>query len=153
MPRYFLDTSALVKNYHVEAGTQEVQRLVTGPGAELLISRLASVEALSGFATKVRTGNITAREFQRLRGLFLADVKRKLLLPIRLLDVHFQLAAGLVAKHGTNRQLRTLDALQLAVALKTHQVRPLDHFVCADQRLCDVAALEGLAVLNPDSAS
>jgi hypothetical protein len=27
---------------------------------------------------------------------------------------------------------------------------PLDHFVCADQRLCDIAALEGLAVVNPE---
>jgi hypothetical protein len=26
---------------------------------------------------------------------------------------------------------------------------PIDHFICADQRLCDVAILEGLNVINP----
>lgn len=149
MARYFLDTSALIKNYHVESGTSEVQRILTEPGAELLISRLASVETLSGFATKVRTGAILGQEFQRLRGLFLADVKRKLLRPMRVLNAHYQLAADLITTHGPVRQLRTLDALQLAVALKAHRTSPLDHFVCADQRLCDVALMEGLSVIQP----
>ena len=27
---------------------------------------------------------------------------------------------------------------------------PIDHFVCADQRLCDIATLEELAVINPE---
>jgi hypothetical protein len=48
-----------------------------------------------------------------------------------------------------SRQLRALDAIQLAVALHVHRLLPVDHFVCADQRLCDVAALEGLAVIKP----
>jgi hypothetical protein len=49
-----------------------------------------------------------------------------------------------------SRQLRTLDAIPLAVALQLHQSVPMDHFVCADPRLCDVAILEGLAVINPE---
>lgn len=149
MVRSYLDTSALIKNYHVEAGTPHVQRLMTEPGAELLISRLALVETLSGFATKVRTGAFSEPEFRRLRGLFLADVKRRLLRPVRMLNAHYQLAADLITTHGTARQLRALDALQLAVALAAHRTRPLDHFVCADQRLCDVARLEGLSVIQP----
>ena len=48
------------------------------------------------------------------------------------------------------RQLRTLDAIQLAVALRLHQAAPIDRFVFADQRLCDVATVEGLAVFNPE---
>jgi hypothetical protein len=75
MARDFFDTSALVKYYHAETGTPEVQRLLAEPGAEHVIARLATVEILSGFATKVRTGAFSAPEFQRLRGLFLADVK------------------------------------------------------------------------------
>ena len=150
MARYFFDTSALVKQYHAETGTPEVQRILAEPAAELLISRLATVEILSGFATKVRTGVFLAPEFRRLRGLFLADVKRRLLRPIRVLNAHYQLASGLIATHGMTRQLRALDALQLAVALRVHQATPIDHFVCADQRLCDVATLEGLSVINPE---
>ena len=33
MPRYFLDTSALVKHYHVEAGTDVVDRVIDEAGA------------------------------------------------------------------------------------------------------------------------
>lgn len=150
MPRYFFDTSALVKHYHAETGTPEIRRILAEAGAEHLIARLATVEILSGFATKVRTGVFSSTEFQRLRGLFLADVKRRLLRPIRVLNAHYQLAGDLIATHGTSRQLRTLDALQLAIALRVHRATRVDHFVCADQRLCDIATLEGLTVINPE---
>ena len=39
MPRYFFDTSALVKNYHAEAGTAEVQRILADASSEFLIRR------------------------------------------------------------------------------------------------------------------
>jgi hypothetical protein len=43
MPRYFFDTSALIKRDHVEIGTSEVQRLLSVPGAECIVSGLATV--------------------------------------------------------------------------------------------------------------
>ena len=60
-------TSDLIKNYHV-SGTAypDVQRIMTEPGAELLISRLALVETLSGFAAKVRTGVFPVQELEQL---------------------------------------------------------------------------------------
>lgn len=46
--------------------------------------------------------------------------------------------------------LRTLDALQLAGCLTIrHSTPPPLMFVCADDRLCDTATIEGLATLNP----
>jgi len=150
MARYFLDTSALLKHYHAEIGTPKVRAILAEPGAELLVSRLASVELLSAFAIKVRTGVLSSPDFARRRGLFLADVKRGLLKPGRVLNAHYQLAGDLIRTHGLRRPLRTLDAIQLSVALRIHRAAPIDHFVCADQRLADVAALEGLAVINPE---
>ena len=47
-------------------------------------------------------------------------------------------------------RFRPLDALQLSVALNLHQTLPIDQFVCADHRLCVIALLEGLAVVNPE---
>jgi predicted nucleic acid-binding protein len=150
MARYFMDTSALVKLYHAEVGTSTVRAIVAEPGGELLISRLAAVEMLSAFASKVRTGVFPVAGFQRLRGLFLADVKRRMLRPVRMLNADYQLAGDLIGLHGPSRQFRTLDALHLAVALRTHRAMTIDRFVCADQRLCDIAAAEGLAVINPE---
>ena len=67
-----------------------------------------------------------------------------------MLNTDYQQAAELIAKHGMSRQVRTWDSLQLAVALRMHRTPFIDHFVCADQRLCDIANLEGLAVINPE---
>jgi hypothetical protein len=104
---------------------------------------------LSGFAGKVRTGAFSSTDFANLRRRFLADVRKRMVRPIRVLNVHYQIAGDLIGKHAMSRQLRALDAIQLAVASHLHRSFPIDHFVCADQRLCDVAALEGLAVINP----
>lgn len=151
MARSFLDTSALVKHDHPVAGTTTVDRIINDEGADLVISRMTLVETVSVFATKVRTGTFDAENFVRLRGRFASDVARKRFRVIRLLNAHYDRAQDLVRTYGLARQLRTLDALQLAVALNLHQEAPLDYFVCADHRLCDVAASEGLSVVNPEA--
>ena len=150
MARCFFDTSALVKHYHAEAGTDVVDRVIDDPGAELIIARLTLVETISVFAIKVRTGEFDAAEFARLRGLFATHVARRRYQVFRLLHVHYDRARDLIADYGLRRQIRTLDALQLSVALEIHQVAPIDQFVRADQKLCDIARPEGLNVLNPE---
>jgi hypothetical protein len=95
-------------------------------------------------------GEIGDPDFDGLRLRFFTDVRNRILTPVRILNGHFEAAGGLVAKYGKVRQIHTLDAIQLAVALSIQHPMPLDHFVCADQRLCDIAALEGLAVINPE---
>jgi predicted nucleic acid-binding protein len=150
MPRNFFDTSALVKRYHTEDGTLEVRRLLAEVGTDHIISRLALVEMLSGFARKVRTGTFPSTVFARLRSQFLIDIKQKVVRPVRIVNADYRLAGELIGKHGMSRQLRTLDAIQLAVAIRIHRSVAIDQFVCADQPLCDIALLEGLPVVNPE---
>jgi hypothetical protein len=47
-------------------------------------------------------------------------------------------------------RLRALDAVQLAVALGLKRQGLIDRFVAADKILCEVAALEGFSVFNPE---
>jgi len=150
MARYFFDTSALVKHYHVEAGTDLVDQVIDEVGAELLIARLTLAEVISAFAFKVRTAEFDPAEFARLRALFATHIAHRRYRVFRLLNAHFDGARDLIADHGLHRQIRTLDALQLSVALHIHQLTPIDYFVCNDQRLCEIAALEGLRVVNPE---
>lgn len=150
MPHYFFDTSALVKHYHTEPGSAEVDRILGDAGSSFSIARLTLTEVASVFAKKVRTGEIADPDLTGLRLRFFADVRGRVLTPIRILNGHFEAAGDLVAKYGRRRQIHTLDAIQLAVALSIRHPAPLDHFVCADQRLCDIAALEGLAVIDPE---
>jgi hypothetical protein len=63
---------------------------------------------------------------------------------------HYQEAQRLVRKHGPTSRLRTLDALQLAMALDLRTRGLMDRFVCADKVLLAVAAGEGLSVVDPE---
>lgn len=67
-----------------------------------------------------------------------------------LTDIHFKDDERLIGKHSFTRRLRTLDALQLAVALDLADQTLLDHFVVADRELGEVATLEGLSVIDPE---
>jgi len=52
MANYFLDSSALVKYYHTETGSAEVNWLIHELNARHYISRLITVEVASAFAVK-----------------------------------------------------------------------------------------------------
>jgi predicted nucleic acid-binding protein len=150
MAYYVFDSSTLGKHYHAEIGTAFVEALLHDPGAQHFMSRLTVVEIHSVFAGKVRTGVIAAADFQLLRVQLQNDIGRRLVRVLRMTDAHYQEAEGLLGRYGLLRRLRTLDALQLAVALDLHRRGMCDHFVCADQRLGEVAQQEGLSLLNPE---
>ena len=150
MASYVFDSSALGKHYHAEIGTAFVDALLQEPGAHHFISRLTVVELHSVFAGKVRTGVITAAAFQLLRVQLHNDIGRRIVRVLRMTEAHYHDAEGLLRRYGLTRQLRTLDALQLAVALDLRSRGMCDHFVCADQRLGEVAQQAGLSLRNPE---
>jgi predicted nucleic acid-binding protein len=150
MAEHFFDTSAAVKHYRTELGTAKVDRLLADTTSHHFLSNLGVVEVHSAFARLVRTGQITPVEFHRLRGRLLGDIASGLWRIVQVTAADFQQAQQLLVRHATTQSLRTLDALQLAVALGLHAIVPLDEFVCADANLCVIGASEGLVVLNPE---
>jgi len=146
----FLDTSALGKHYHQEVGTPKVDQLLADPNSRQFISRLTVVEIQSVFAKKVRTGLLSLADFQLLCRRFRADVRRRKFQVGRITAKHFEAAERLIRRLAPAQNLRTLDALQLAVALDLEAQGLINQFVCADQRLCSMATAEGLSVMNPE---
>ena len=63
---------------------------------------------------------------------------------------HFQSADRLIRRIGLTKNLRTLDALQLAEAISVNEPGQPIEFVCADHALCNLAIAEGLSVVNPE---
>jgi predicted nucleic acid-binding protein len=153
MAAYFLDTSALVKRYHPEAGTPIVDQVFSEAGADVIVSRLVLVEIVSAFALKVRSGAISPAQFEQYRKQVHRDVRKKILRVGRMAVRHFQLADELLCRHARAQRLRTLDALQLAVAIDLNRAIPDTTFASADDVLCALAKLEGLTVLNPVAPS
>jgi hypothetical protein len=142
----------LVKHYHPEVGTPKVDSLLHTPGWSHLVSRLAVTETFSVFAGKVRSGRITLVEFNQLCRRFLADTRRKLFSVARLLVAHHKEAERLLRLYGPQpgQGIRTLDSIQLAVALDLRNRGAIDTIVSADVRLLAVAQAEGLTVINPE---
>jgi uncharacterized protein len=146
----FLDTSALAKHYGLEVGTAKLDALLDDPGRGHFISRLTVVELHSALAKRVRMGQLTPMEFRIIASRFRSDVVKKRFEVIRILNRHFQQAEQLLTRLALVQNLRTLDAIQLAVALVlNHPLQPVE-FVCADRALCAIAAGEGLNVINPE---
>lgn len=63
----FLDTSALVKAYVDEPGTETIHELLDRFDGQLYISSFVVLETLATFAYKVRDGRITSSLYRRAR--------------------------------------------------------------------------------------
>ncbi len=99
---------------------------------------------------QVREGRLAAAGLTRWRQRFFADLRARRLRLVRAVPSQEREALRLLMRHGMTIPLRTLDALQLAVALWLRDRVHLDLFVCADARLCEVARQEHLRVINPE---
>ena len=150
MSSYFFDTSALAKLYHPEIGTPKVVEIVEAVGVQIRISRLTVVELRSVFAIKVRTQVVTQEDVSLLLRQFQEDVVSRKFQIFAVQESEFALAERLIEQYAFDKPLRTLDAVQLAIALGLKSQGLIDHFVAADAALCEVAALEGLSVLDPE---
>jgi len=86
---YFLDTSALVKRYHREAGTDQIDALLLEQGSVFFISRLSLVETISAIALRVRIGEVSPEQPIAVRTLPLADIRPKQLNVAKVLIRHW----------------------------------------------------------------
>ncbi|MBZ5591643.1 MAG: type II toxin-antitoxin system VapC family toxin [Acidobacteriia bacterium] len=149
MASFFFDSSALVKLYHVEAGSAVVDSLLRGADSRIVISRLTVVELVSAFAVKQRTQMLTAKDAEAGRLRFLYDVANGRLTVITVREPHYLTAQRLIIGYGGTKGVRALDAIQLGVALDVKNLG-VSVFVAADRTLMEIARSEGLSVLNPE---
>jgi len=111
----YLDTSALVKLYAEEPGSDEV-RNAARESRVIAISELGYVEARSALARREREGSFSAEQHDRAVDLLKHDFREFYLLRPVTGKVVAQ-AGELVREHT----LRTYDALHLATALQLRE--------------------------------
>lgn len=146
MASVYLDTSALVKLYIEEDGTERVTALTADRDeVQVIILDIALIESRSAIRRRQREGDISGADADRLLKRMEEDAAASFLLQPSTFAV-MEEAARLIDRHP----LRAYDALQLAGCLVAghHLPGPLT-FVCADTRLCDAARLEGVTTSNP----
>ena len=148
MNKYILDTSAIVKRYHVEDGSDIIDGLFTQAELEFVISDISIIEFYSVLSLKVRVGEIDEENFVSLRKLFSQDIKRGLYEVVEFTNAEKLESTKLLLKYAKKHSLKTLDAIQLSVmkAVKRPEVKAV---ICADEKFCKVITLEGFRVINP----
>ncbi len=150
MAAYFFDTSALVKYYHTELGSDRVNAIFAEPGRVVRVSSLGVLEAQSVFAMKVRSGELEPGVAGLFRARLMLDIAAGSLETYRITSDHFREAERLIGHYAHSQRLRTLDALQLAVALDLKNLNLADFFVAADKALLDTAIAAGFPSINPE---
>jgi predicted nucleic acid-binding protein len=133
-PTYFFDTSALVKRYHREEGTDQVNTLFAKKPRWILISDLAVIEFHSALVKKVRTKEITAETFRQVCDFFLNECQQGLYEVVAMNDEIKTKSVELLNRYALSYDLRTLDALQLATVVRAAEARRLTAFVSSDPR-------------------
>ena len=146
MSSVYLDTSALLKFYIEEDGTDRVTHVVEdAEDGHAFILDLTPVEARSAIRRREREGDIVASDADRVLRQIEDDASSLFLVQPSTSAV-MEEAARLIDRHP----LRAYDALQLAGCLVVRHGMPEPvTFVCADTRLCEAAGQEGLEALNP----
>ncbi|WP_446008043.1 type II toxin-antitoxin system VapC family toxin [Candidatus Electrothrix sp.] len=145
MKSYYLDTSALVKIYHREIGTETMLGLYRGSDT-LFISELAKIELLSTVYRKYREHGITQETLEALVQKFEDDLDRRYQL-IKFSSLVIAEAWEFLRSTAENRGLRTLDSLQTAF-FKTY-CDSATIFVSADTVLENLVSEAGFQTLIP----
>ena len=145
MPNYYFDTSAFLKIFIEEDGSDKVQALVEDlEGGELIILDLTILEARSAIRRLEREGNISAERARNVLRQIADDAANMYF--VQQTATAMSEAERLLDRYA----LRTLDSLQLAGYLVARQdMRSPLIFVCADNRLLAAAHREGLTTRNP----
>lgn len=144
MTYVFFDTSALVKRYYPEEGTETVDDIIEKSDTDVVITTLSVVEAASAFRRKYNRGEIERGRMEDLLAAFFTEALEKFLL-VPLDDVPLGDSLDLVLEDD----LRTLDSIQLAAALDLAEEFHAFRFVCADEDLADVENEYGLDTVVP----
>ena len=139
----YLDSSALVKRYMKEAGTDALRSMMAQEEI-MATSKLAYPEILSAFMRKHRTGEISRKSLEAVLEKFGNDWDK-----IYIVEFHDELLPRiefLIRKYP----LKGADAVHLSSALWLEQTaKDKVTFVASDEGLLKAASSENLRVLNP----
>jgi len=139
MDNYYLDTSAFLKRYIQEPGSEVIRDLLKR-GGKFFTSKVAYVEVLMTFRRKQREGKLSDRDISRCIELFERDWKG-----FNVIELSNEVLQ--ILKNFENH-LRALDAIHLSSALWVKKFLKIV-FVCSDHNLKKQAMSEGFQVWDP----
>lgn len=142
--QYFFDTSAVVKLYHQEAGSELVLPLYTAE-QNIVVSELSKVEFLSTVHKKYRTNEISLAALEALKNRFMVDAHERFTV-IPIVSPVIDKALEIIESYAGETHLFALDSIQVATYLVASDNDTI--FVCADKRLTAFVKKLGYGTLD-----
>lgn len=152
MAVYFFDSSAVVKHYVQETGTQWVTSIVNpAAGNDLYLARITGVEVVSALVRRGRDGTISSQDVATALAQFRKDFNSE----YQALEMTASVLTRAMSLAETHA-LRGYDAVQLAAALEVKdfcQATEISAYILisADDTLNVAAEAEGLIIDNPNN--
>jgi predicted nucleic acid-binding protein len=133
--RVFFDTSAFVKKYVEEPGTEKVLE-ICDQAEQLVLCVICLPELISTLNRLVRERKLTGGDYHKLRDLIFSEIEE-----VEICYLTPEVVTQTI-RCLENNVLRAMDALHLGCAL----VAEVDLFVSSDQQQIEAAGREGLKV-------
>lgn len=139
----YFDSSALVKRYLKEIGSDRVKQIINHMPF-IATSKLTFPEILSAFARKYKTGDISEDKFTQSVKKF--EIEWNYFLIVEIQDELFPIIKRTLKKH----YLKGADSIHLssAIWLKDNTKEDIT-FVSADKNLIKVVQAEKIKIINP----
>jgi hypothetical protein len=148
MSSFYFDSSALVKKYALESGSDHIIEFFNS-NPLVVTSEITKIEIASAISRKTRELSLSKKEKELILGAFFNDCKDIIFLPVK--ESMINLAIKLLNSHP----LKAYESLHLASALIYQQlIVPVEEeslllFVSSDKNLLSTTTKEGLQVKNP----
>ena len=151
MGHHYFDSSALVKRYVAETGTNWINGLCAiAAGHTLYTVRISGAEIVAALFRRAREGALAVSDAQSAATQFKADFRNRyqiVEITERLIDLAMTMARSILYADMT---LFLAAALELQTARDIVSLSAIT-FVCADDKLNVAAVAEGLLVENPNT--
>jgi predicted nucleic acid-binding protein len=139
----YFDSSALVKRYLKEDGSERVNSIMNNT-ITIATSKLTYPEILSVFTRKYKNKDITKKEFHQATNEF--EIDWNYFLVVEFKDELLSIIKKILEKHS----LKGADSVHLSSALWLRNIVKEDiTFVASDINLLKAVKFEGLQITNP----
>ena len=146
----YIDTSAFVKRYHSEEGSDVVNRIFEDARngvKSIVISLWVVSETINALDKHYLRGEIPKDEFKKVLAAIFNDIEKGIECRyIQVVDIHREIL-GASWEYITNDHISAGDALHIATALYAG----CDEFMAADKKLLKIAESKGLKPINPEN--
>lgn len=141
----YFDTSALVKLFHTESGTDAVTDLIERKDSEIFVSELVKIEFGCALYRRFRNGEIRKKDLSQAIEGFANQMQEFNIEPLGNIVIHE--AESLLKNFAPVHGLKTLDALHFAT-FKLISDKSW-YFISTDNALNRIVIAAGLKAINP----